>query len=365
MTQKTYPLTVQKKIHECEGACTLELVCRPEDAPLFKNYKPAQFLSFHLEIEEEKIRRSYSISSSPLSDEHIHTSIKKVPGGKASSYLVDVVQEGDKIQSSRPQGRFFKIPQNLKPRHYLMLAGGSGITPLFSIIKTALLSDEKNQITLVYCNRNENSIIYKKPLEKWQKLHSDRFHIVHILSRPLSSEKKSNILTGRLTEEAFKKILHPFVNIPSLDTEFYLCGPTELMKMTEKILLQNFDKTHIRKESFGQKKPQTAKAPEKALIIGSRENQKPVEAIHARLDGEDIKIAASEGIPILEQLIEAGYSPPFSCMEGSCMTCMGVLKKGQVYQDEPGILSEENISEKEILTCQAKPLSELVEVDYD
>ena len=361
MTPKTYPLTIKKKIKEGQDACTLILSPRDEDRKFF-SYKPAQFLSFHIEINEKQLARSYSLSSSPLVEEELTTSIKKVSEGPVSSYLVDCVQAGDVIQSTAPRGRFFKMPEHLKPLHYFLLAAGSGITPLFSILKTVLLSDAKNQATLVYCNRKETSIIYKEELEKWTHLHSPRLKIISVLSRPSSADCD---FKGRLNEQTLTKILNGLQS--SLEMEAYLCGPLELMAMAEKVLRTRLDKKQIRKESFGTVvKNKTIQPPQSAVIISADAGKtEGVETIKALLEGESIEIPAEPDVPLLEQLISAGFSPPFSCMEGNCMTCMAVLKKGKVYQDSAGILAPENIADKEILTCQAKPLSSLVEIDYD
>jgi len=361
MNLKTYPLTVKKKIMECHDACTLVLSPRDEDQKLF-TYKPAQFLSFRMEINKQQLVRSYSISSSPLAEKTLTTSIKKVSNGHVSSHIVDHIQEGDIIQSTTPKGRFFKMPENLKPRHYLLIAAGSGITPLFSILKTALLSDEKNQVTLVYCNRKETSMIYKTELEKLKENHPARLKIISVLSQPEGTEYD---FKGRINENFLKQILNNTQSSPEI--EAYLCGPLDLMAMAEKILRTRLDKKQIRKESFGSVLKKKTPQPPKSAVIISADSIDPgnVETIKALLEGETIEIPAEPEIPILEQLIEAGFSPPFSCMEGNCMTCMAVLKKGQVYQDEAGILAPENITDKEILTCQAKPLSTVVEVDYD
>ena len=368
MVQKTYPLKVQKKIRECENACTLVLSPKEEDRAVFFPYKPAQFLTFCLNIQGQSIFRSYSLSCSPLLDEPLTTTIKKVPQGRVSTYLVDEIQENDVIQSTKPQGRFFKMPESLKSYHYLMVAGGSGITPLFSIIKTALFSDSQNKITLVYCNRSQNSVIYKKELEELSLRHSSRFKIFYVLSRP--EEKDKYDFKGRLQEHDFLNILKQTMNLDSHQMEFYLCGPLNLMKMSEKAILSlGAEKKQIRKESFGVSlPPKVPKAPDSALVIHADSPPKPVQplqTIQAYLDGEKIEIPAREGVSVLEQLTDAGHAPPFSCMEGSCMTCLAVLKKGSIYQNEAGILDDENISAKEILTCQAKPLSAVVEVDYD
>ena len=369
MARKTYPLKVIQKIQECDEACTLILSPEKEDQNIFTSYRTAQFLSFHLNIQGKKIIRSYSLSSSPLLNEKLTTTVKKVEKGLASSYLVDHLKEGEIIFSSRPQGKFFKPPTDLKPRHYIMIAGGSGITPLFSIIKTALSCDEENEVTLIYCNRKESSIIYKTALQKWEKDHPSKLRIIHVLSKPQTHfEETSFKKKGRLSADLLKKILHPFFS--SKNTEYYLCGPHDLMKMSEQVFREKgADPSQIHKESFGSAVKKTLpQTPKDALII-SAEDTGSVSSesitIKARLEGEDIEIPAESDNSILDQLISAGHCPPFSCMEGNCMTCMAVLKKGKIYQNEPGILDEENISAKEILTCQAKPLSSIVEIDYD
>ena len=369
MARKTYPLKVIQKIQECDDACTLILSPKKEDQNIFSSYRTAQFLSFHLNIQGKKIIRSYSLSSSPLLDEKLTTTVKKVEKGQASSYIVNHLKEGEVIFSSRPQGKFFKPPADLKPRHYIMVAGGSGITPLFSIIKTVLSCDEENEITLIYCNRKESSIIYKEALQKWEKDHSSKMRVIQILSQPQTSFEETPFKKkGRLNTDLLKKILHPFSN--SKNKECYLCGPHELMKMSEQVFrTAGVDPLQIHKESFGSAvKKNSPQAPSDALIISADDKgSTSTESItlKARLEGEDIEISAEPDNSILDQLISAGHCPPFSCMEGNCMTCMAVLKKGKIYQNEPGILDEENISAKEILTCQAKPLSSIVEVDYD
>lgn len=383
ITQKIYPLKVIKKIHECNDACTLVLDPKKEDKDAF-TYKPAQFLSFHLNISNQKIIRSYSLSGSPLLNEPLITSIKKVKKGLASPYIVDNVKEGDVIESSPPNGIFFKAPADLKPRHYFIIAGGSGITPVFSIIKTALLSDDQNKVTLIYCNKSESSMIYKNELNKWKNIHANRFQIIHFLSQPQKDDTFN--FKGRIDPKKLEDILHQSKS--QLQFEYYLCGPIELMKMAKNLFIEHgVERKSIRTENFGspskksspsfplrkESQPEKKKdleekslnIPKTAVIIQADSSTGEPVSIKALLEGENIEIPAKKDLPILEQLIDAGFGPPFSCMAGSCMTCMATLKKGRVYQDIAGILAEENIAEKEILTCQAKPLSPIIEVDYD
>lgn len=375
MAQKLYPLTIKKKTIECKDACTLILKPNEEDKRIFE-YKPAQFLNFHLNLQNKEVVRSYSLSSSPLLEEELTTTIKKVSNGIASSFLIDQIKENDQIISTKPLGKFFRYPKSLDPFHYFIIGAGSGITPLFSIIKTVLACDDKNHVSLVYCNRSESSIIYKHELNQLQDKYKNRFKIIHVVSQPISSQYD---FTGRLNKEILSQILKIQLSTNKLKVEYYLCGPLELMKMSENILFCNgVDKKAIHKESFGATISQNISSlkkenstqpliPETALVIQADIDNEisPPKKIQAFLEGEKIEVPSQSHLTILENLIESGHCPPFSCMAGSCMTCIATLKKGRIYQDEAGILDEENIENKEILTCQAKPLSSFIEVDYD
>ena len=437
----TYPLTIKKKIQETPDSVSLVFDIPPQHQSVFL-YQPAQFLTFNLDIAGKKYLRSYSICTTPLLNEDIKTTIKRVKEGAVSNYLIDHLKEGDKILSRKPAGRFFRPPKDLKPKHSILFAGGSGITPIFSIIKTLILADKQNTVTLFYANRNENSIIYREELKNWAGKYSKRLNIIHILSRPKESWCQ---IKGRLNRDHLENHLYPavFHFEPSHKLEnkqdrflennnnllFYLCGPSEFMSLAEAFLLEKgASKKSLFKESFANasaiKKisnkiktahtvsaskdteiPQTDMAnetksvatqetqdskprnlhdkpnslsatpkqtsestPEGTIILGEdkylREEGSP-KTIKALISGERVEITADKDIPILEQLLSEGHNPPFSCLSGSCMSCLAVLKKGKVVQEDRGILEDENIENHEILTCQAKPLTPLVEVDYD
>lgn len=374
----TYPLTIKKKIQETQDSVSLLLSVPPQYKQIFV-YTPAQFLTFYFRINNILYRRSYSISSSPLADEALQTTVKRVKGGIVSNHIIDHLQEGNQIMSRQPAGKFFKPPKDLKPKHYYLFAGGSGITPIFSIIKTVLLSDPKNYITLFYANRNESSIIYQQELSNWQT-HYSSFQIHHILSRP---QDKWCTIRERLNPQILEKYLTilPSSHLTSL---FYLCGPTGLMKTVEGFLQKKkVDKKQIHKESFfsatslrATKPPQittsaTASSTSSGIVITGQKGAGEVDQLNdtrlikAVIGGEKIEISAKPNLPILEQLLAGGYSPPFSCLSGSCMSCLAVLKKGRIKQEERGILEDSNIQRHEMLTCQAKPESQVVEVDYD
>ena len=388
-----YPLKIKKKIQETKDSVSFIFEVPKEHQTTF-HYTPAQFLTFEFHINEKKILRSYSLSSCPLLNEELKTTVKRVKGGLISNYMADLLKEGDTVLSRKPAGRFFKPPKDLKSKKYFLFAGGSGITPLFSIMKTVLLSDPKNKINLFYANRDESSIIYYKELQSWFEKYKKQLNIINILSQPKTNEYD---ISGRLKTKHLDKY---FLNIPLTQPDhlYYLCGPVGFMDTIEHFLKEKqVHQQNISKESFlsSSQKKQTSKEttldqvtthkkntnqnscqttmnsqipsqPEVSLIGKEGEGQKaPPKIIKALINKEEITISAQPDIPILEQLLSSGYSPPFSCLSGSCMSCLATLKKGKITQEERGVLEDENLLNYEILTCQAKPESHLVEVDYD
>ena len=373
----TYPLKVKKKIKEAKDSFSFVLEVPTKHRSLFI-YTPAQFLTFQFQINGKKILRSYSLSSTPLLNEDLKTTVKRVKKGLISNYMIDVLKEGDTLLSRKPMGRFFKPPKDLKPKHYFLFAGGSGITPVFSILKSVLLSDLKNKVTLFYANRNEQSIIYKDLLQKWQNNYKKRLNILHILSQ---EDKKGDFIKGRISKSILKKYFPDNKELLHTHNLFYLCGPNGFMELIKTFLLEKkVKKEKIKTESFftavNKKAPisklenniqKTIPAVKKGTYIKGESvtDRAFPEKIKVLLQEQTIEIKVKEDIPILEQLLAEGLSPPFSCMAGSCMSCMAVLKKGLVRQEDLGILEAENIQKSEILTCQATPESSIVEIDYD
>ena len=380
MPPPVYSLTILKKIKETLNSVSFVLSPEAEHKSLFI-YTPAQFLTFYFNINGRSYRRSYSISSCPLLNEELKTTVKLVKGGVVSRYMIHSLKEGDVLQARKPAGRFFKPPKDLKPRVYYFFAGGSGITPIFSIIKTVLLSDPHNKAILFYANTDEQSIIYKKELEAWQMRFSN-FRIVHILSQ---AKENWCFIKGRLTKEHLTQYMALSEPEKCL---FYLCGPVGFMNMVEGFLTEkSILKSQIYKESFvsaiagaaagagaGQKAQPAARLSSPCeqtggeIVVqapGGEAGEAEPKNIRALINGALVDIPAQKEQSILEQLLAAGHSPPFSCMAGACMSCLAVLKKGRIRQLDRGILEDSQIKRSEILTCQARSESAVVEVDYD
>lgn len=360
--QLTRPLKVAKRIQETPEAVSLVLEI-PPDAKSDFHYQAGQFVTLFMEINGESLNRSYSLCSSPLTDSEFKITIKKVAGGKGSTYLCEHVKEGQILRTTKPAGHFFK--PSMDTTQYFLIAAGSGITPTYSILKTVLSSDSENQVHLLYCNRNEESIIYKKEIEEWQKKFGERLQVHHLLSQPSSSWTGER---GRFSTQWLDKIIK--LKNKNLPQEYYVCGPDGFMaSVTQELIATGVEKSLIRQESFaiGLKTEKAADLNTDWTYIGDK-NQATAESggkLTALVQGETYEVEVQPDQSVLEALIEAGANPPYSCMDGACMACLAKVQDGLVYQKDPGILSDENIENRETLTCQARVLSRNVKVSYD
>ncbi len=359
--QLAKPLKVLKRVQETAEAVSLVLEI-PEALKSQFHYQAGQFVTFFLQIDGEKVARSYSLSSSPLTDKEFKITVKKVSGGRGSTYLCDKVKEGDTLMTTPPSGHFFKPSLESKGTHYFLFAAGSGITPVYSVMKTVLTASELNQVTLVFCNRNQDSIIYRQELEQWTKENPTQLKIENVLSQPTPGwSGRSGRLEKRIISEALSKATTPAARA------YYVCGPIEFMTLVRTALLDvGVSKDLIHEENFGLAAHKPHLKAEWTFIgpDADKATEGP-EKIIALINGETIEVAAKVGQNILETLLEAGAQPPYSCMDGACMACMGKIQEGRVYQEDPGILMDDNIKNNEALTCQAKPLSRIVKISYD
>lgn len=358
--QLAKPLRITQRIQETADSVSLVLEI-PETLKTQFHYQCGQFVTFFLNIDGEKLNRSYSLSSSPLTDKEFKITVKKVEGGKGSTFLCERVKEGDTLLTTPPAGHFFKPALDPSGVHYYLFAAGSGVTPVYSILKTVLTASPLNRVTLIYCNRNEDSIIYKKELAEWLQQRPQQLKVVDVLSRP------SSAWSGRVGRLGADVIL-PLLNTDGPKTrEFYMCGPKEFMQLIRSTLTsQGVANEHIREEDFGLAvhKPHM-EIQDGWTFIGPEKDVSGPEKIIATISGETFEVTAKPGQSVLETLLEAGAQPPYSCMDGACMACLAKVTEGRVYQEDPGILSEDNIQNCETLTCQAKPASRIVKVSYD
>lgn len=356
----TTPLRISDRIVETSDAITLEFEV-PKDSELAFKFSAGQFLTLFLEIAGEIIARSYSICSSPQWNEALRVTVKRVKGGRGSNFIIDNLKIGDKVKTAPPAGHFFKAPNRSGARHWFLAAAGSGITPLFSILKTVLKTENQSRVTLVYSNRDPQSTIYREDLEKWQARFPNQLKIIFVYSQT----------QGRCEGALLDQILKNHVTQAETNLEAYLCGPIGFMNGVHQGLLKmGIEKTQIHEENFAATPvvtPSTAGSSVKKYFIGDREAPPVGELaqVKIQLSRETIEIQVAPEQNILEALIQAGHNPPYSCLEGNCMACVAKVQKGRVYQKDPGILLDENMENGETLTCQSFPDSKEITIDFD
>jgi len=352
------PVKVKERVAETKDAVSFILDVPAEHAKKFI-YRPGQFVTIFLDFNGEILPRSYSLCSSPLTDSDPKITIKKIAGGRGSTYLVDQVKAGDTIWVAPPAGNFYRRPMSLEPVQYGLFAAGSGITPVFSIFKSVLAASPQDSVHLVYSNRSPDDIIYSDELDALVSKYKGRVSVTHHFSGQ----------SGRCTPEFLKDEI---AKVGSSSSQFYICGPDGFMESVRLALTSvGVEDERIHQESFVSAPPLGSsedKDPEGRVYIGDQAAGPHPEkyTLKVLLNGEEIILEnQSPKTPILELLMESGANPPYSCMEGACMACMAKITEGRVYQNDPGILTDENIDGRDVLTCQAHAASPSVRIDYD
>ncbi len=320
------------------------------------SYKSGQFLTFILEIGGEKLRRSYSLSSSLHTSDEWAVSVKKVKGGKMSTYLVDHLKVGDIIETMAPAGIFTYEPNVANTSDIVLIGAGSGITPLYSILSSTLAVEKNSKIFLLYANRNEESVILKKNIEALQLKYPERFFFNAIYSQPLQS---NHPFTGRMDQDKIKMLLEGFKQVQFEKATYFVCGPQGMMDETFQALdLLKVPHNQVRKESFvtaanNDSKQSIIDPSVSGVVVGIRYNK------------QDYKVKVSPGQTILEAALDQDIDLPYSCQSGMCTACMGKCKNGQIKMDDPDGLSENEIKQGYVLTCVGRPLTEDVLIEID
>ena len=371
--QRDHTLTVRDIIHETSDAMTLVF----EQPANGLSYQPGQFLTLVLPIEGKEVRRSYSLCSSPFTDDHPAVTIKRVASGQVSNYLNDHIKRGDRIQVLKPAGIFTTPMDAEQQRHLVMFGGGSGITPLMSLIKSLLHSEPHSKVSLIYANRNEESIIFKDQLDALQKQYQGRFHILHILENPSG---RIPCASGLITAEKIPELL---AQLPFQEdrTEYFLCGPQGMMdNILHALRSMDIHGSMIHKESFviekkEKKKPSPASKPkvtadwDEAALPGAYQNgQETVSETHEvtiHYDGETYRFAVEPESSILETALALDIDLPYSCQSGLCTACMGKCTSGRMKLDEEDSLAEEDLKAGYVLTCVGHPLTSDVVIEIE
>jgi len=347
MATNTTHLTINKVVAETADTISIHF-----QQPWHKmiDYKPGQFLTLIANIEGKQVRRAYSLCSSPHADAFPAVAVKRIPGGLMSNYLAEWAKQGEGIEILEPMGNFYYEPAPEKRRHIVLFAAGSGITPMFSIIKSVLKMEPKSDITLVYGNRNIDSIIFLNELTKLQEENSSKFRIVHSLTSPPDQWYGA---TGRISEEMLGEILDQTEPaIPVEDSLYYMCGPHGMMEAVQKVLIsKGVAANKVFHESFFSAVNEEDK---EAAIVEQGIIERTVKVIY---DNEEFSFKVPAHSTILEAAQDQDVDLPYSCQSGLCTACRGKCLSGKVHMDETEGLSQNELDNGYILTCVGHPLT--------
>lgn len=351
-----FPLPIAAKKQETEDAVSISFLIPDELKDKFQ-YKAGQYLTLEVDVNGEKLRRAYSLCSCPLTDDLLTVTVKKVDGGRVSTLLNGPLQLGQTLSVMPPEGRFTPDIQATHAKHYMLFAGGSGITPMMSIIRTVLKAEPKSAITLVYANRNKHSVIFKEELEQLSRDEKNRFAMVHVWEK--ADLFWSGGIKGRLTSDIVKKQVQKNQK-PGLPAEFYICGPTPMMNIVKDALISSgISESAVHIEYFAAPVSESEKtAPATTMANAEGCNMK------LKLGGKEYDVFVKNKRTILAAAQDAGLDPPYSCEAGICSTCMAKVTSGKVRMIENNILTQKEVSDGYVLTCQALCESPEVTVEY-
>jgi len=339
-------LKVKEVTQETSDAVSIHFE-QPSDGKIA--YKAGQFLTVIVNVNGKEERRAYSLCTSPHVDDNPAVTVKRVDGGIVSNYLNDSVKAGDTMKLMEPNGNFVTTLDSTNQRHVVLLGGGSGITPLMALAKSILDQEANSKVTLVYANRNIDSIIFKDTLAEMTK--SDQFNVVHILEETNASLESHK---GYMTQAIIKEVLN---NLGGEASEFFICGPSPMMDAAIKSLEGlGVEASKIRKESFVSAAAEKKESTESSDKLVARE----VTIIY---DGDEYKYTVEPDETILEKGLDEDVDLPFSCQSGLCTACRGKCLSGKVQMDEDEGLSEAELDEGYVLPCVSHPLTDDVVIE--
>jgi len=353
-----HPLRVRSVRPETDEAVVVSFDVPAELADQFR-FTQGQHLTLKETIAGSEQRRSYSICAGPA-DGELRVGIRKVPGGVFSTWLNESLKVGDTLQVMTPEGRFFVPLDAAASRHYLAIAGGSGITPILSIMKAVLSAEPKSRFTLIYGNRKQRSTMFTEEIEDLKNRHLSRLTLHMVFSQEATDLPLYN---GRLGRDKIGEFLATLVDAEDIDHAF-VCGPHGVNDEAEAALLAAGvapERIHI--ERFG---IPDESGPGRAAVQLPREGDAADARVTIIRDGlsRDIDFHAEQG-NVLDAAAAAGLEVPFSCKSGVCCTCRAKLLEGEVRMERNFALEKHEVAAGFVLTCQSHPLTERVVLSFD
>ncbi|WP_258105728.1 ferredoxin--NADP reductase [Marinoscillum sp. MHG1-6] len=349
---KAVSLKIKKVIKVTDDAVSIHF-----KQPFFKKikYTPGQFLTLLVNIDKEVVRRCYSLNSAPDVDDYVSVTVKRIKDGRVSNHLFNNIKEGDKMKVLLPMGNFTIIPDKNKRRHIVLFGAGSGITPLISILKSIINKEPSSIVSLIYGNRDVESIIFNDELNEYKEKYPNRVNLLHILENPGDFE---DCYKGRVERTQVPGLLRQLPNLPDSDTEYYICGPSGMMiEAEEGLKLSGAPADKINIEKFSAPPPSAEETKAAGPMLQNRE-------VTLKLKGKTHEIPVKAGTTILDAALDEKIKVPYVCMDGICGTCRATCTSGEVFMRKGHILTDKEVEEKVILPCICKPVSNNVVVEF-
>ncbi|MEU4305241.1 MULTISPECIES: 1,2-phenylacetyl-CoA epoxidase subunit PaaE [Streptomyces] len=336
----------------CADAAAVSFEIPDEQAEEFA-FAPGQSLTLRREIDGRDERRSYSICSPAGAVPRI--GVRVVPGGLFSSWLVNEVRPGDTVEVMAPTGIF--TPDLGTPGHHVLIAAGSGVTPMISIAESVLAADDRSTVTLFYGNRRTDTVMFADELADLKDLYPTRFQLAHVLSR---EPREAEVLSGRLDAERLAALVGALVDPAGAD-HWWLCGPQGMVADAQRVLAGlGVPPGRVHRELFF-----AEDEPVREVRHEDLGPQGPVSEVVITLDGRSTTAALSRGQSILDGAQRSRPDLPFACKGGVCGTCRALVTDGRADMRRNFALEDAEVEAGYVLTCQSYPVSERLAVDYD
>ncbi|MEO9964401.1 MAG: 1,2-phenylacetyl-CoA epoxidase subunit PaaE [Reichenbachiella sp.] len=351
-----YPLKISKLIKETDDCVSLEFDIPEENKALF-SYKQGQHVTLKKIINGEDVRRSYSICTSPK-EGRLKVAVKKVDGGAFSTYANEKLAAGDELEVMPPSGSFNSELNPANSKNYIGFAGGSGITPIISILKSVMDTEPESTFSLIYANRGVDSIVFKEEIEGLKNTYLERLNIFHVFSE---EHTEFPLFEGFIDKEKVTAFSKSIFDLESTD-EIFICGPEPMMLAIQAALLElGVDKSKVHVELFtspvGKLGTDSAKKKESFKQVKCK--------VSIQIDGVQTDFDYNGNDSILDAAAKKGADLPYACKGGVCCTCKAKLVEGKVEMAVNYALEQDEIDRGYILSCQAHPTTDKVVLSFD
>jgi ring-1,2-phenylacetyl-CoA epoxidase subunit PaaE len=352
-----HSLTVAKVKYETRDAVVVTFEVPPSLQDTFA-YRQGQHLTLRAMIDGQDVRRSYSICSA-AQDRQLRVAIKRVNGGRFSTWANEHIKPGAAIEVMPPEGRFNLPLDPSSRRHYLAFAAGSGITPILSIVKTTLLAEPHSRFTILYGNRASSSVIFRDELAELKDVYMERLNLVYVMSR---EQQDIDLFNGRITQDKCRQLFQRWLRVEDVDYAF-ICGPEDMMHGVSAALQEaGMPKERIRIELFAASSGYSVRESRAEYKVEAR-HQTEVTVI---MDGNHASFTMDKDREsVLDAGLRAGIDLRYSCKGGVCSTCRCKVVEGQVDMDVNYALEDYEVARGFVLSCQSFPATDKLVLDFD